>query len=212
MLLLAAGCIGSFDVAGTLWATGPGDDDSSEPDDDDSASIDDDMVGGPVFCGPEVEIGPDWAGGAAEVYTGDTRIDLNHAARGGAFSGQWSGCEAKHFYDDAGGYICGILWEAEGPSYGEQLQTTQLISRFDMTFEMTENTCDSSHPDAGDRWTYFRLVVPYGGPLLTVTWSGQVNTQPDQMHDWATAPWADDDETPDDVDFSYQTTLVASGG
>jgi hypothetical protein len=216
--LLVAGCIGSLEVTGTLWQASD-DDDSSAVDDDDSAVVDDDdvviddddMVGGPVFCGPTVEVGPEWTGGAAEVYTGEVEIDLNHAARGGAFSADWTGCEAKHFYDDQGEYICGILWDAYGPSYGEQLQSTRLISRFDMAFAMTENTCDSSHPDAGDRSTYFRLDLPYGGPLLTVMWSGQVNTQPAQMHDWTTAPWTDDDETPEEIDFSYHTALVASG-
>ncbi len=223
LAVLAVGCVGSMEITGTLWQAG--DDDDSAIDDDDSAIDDDDvilddddvilddddMVGGPVFCGPTVEIGPDWSGGAAEVYTGEADIDIEYLTRGGVFTSEWHGCEAKHFYDDSGVYICGVKWTVVGDSYGEQLQSTQLISRFDMRFALEEYTCDSSHPDVGDRQVYFRLEVPYAGPELTVTWSTMINTQPTQMDDWTTSPWDDSDETPEEIDFTYHTALVASG-
>ena len=221
VLLLAVGCIGSMEITGTLWQVG--DDDDSSVDDDDSADDDDtvddddiqpdddDMVGGPVFCGPEAEPGPDWPGGAAMIYTGEADIDVEYLTRGGVFTADWNGCEAVHFFDEGGGYICGVKWTAVGDSYGEQLQGTQLISRFDMAFELSEYTCDSSHPDVGDRQIYFRLEVPYGGPELTVTSSELVNTQPTQMDPWTTSDWDDSDTTPEEIDFDYQTAVYASG-
>jgi len=219
-LLLVAGCHGNMRISGPIWIFDGDDDDSGAPDDDDSSADDDDLTppddddatpGGPVVCGPTVAPGDGWDV-AAHVFTGSADIELEYDERGGLFAAVWSGCEAKHFYDATGEYLCGIRWEAVGDSYGEQVQTTQLVSRFAMEFTLAESTCGLAHPEAEDRSLFFRITVSSdGGATIPITWSPDVNTLPDDMFDWAVADWKESEPFPDLLELLYFTAFEASG-
>ena len=118
LLLPLGACGGSLSIGGPLWIFGDGgdDDDSAGGGDDDDASDDDDTTppSGPVVCGPTVQPGSSWEGTSTEGYTGDAVLTFEYEERGGLFSADWSGCEAKHFFGPDGESECGILWSAEG--------------------------------------------------------------------------------------------------
>ena len=235
VLLLGAlaGCRGVLRFSGDLWLTDDDDsavsddDDSAVSDDDDSAVGDDDDVandddvigddddatptGGPVFCGPNLIPGSDSAGQAVSVYTGDARVAFDHDARGGFFAAEWTGCEAKHFFDTDGEYVCGIKWSVNGVSYGEQYQATRLVTRFTMDWTLDDNTCAATDPEVFRIDDYYRITVPYESGTLEVLVSDDDSTVPAQMDEWAELPWdgAGDDE-PDLVEFDYATSFSPS--
>ncbi len=216
LALLLLGCHGSVDVGGALWAGYDPievDDDDTGDDDDATAGDDDDATapGGEVSCGPEPTLDPSWEGTPAALYTGDAEVEVEYAARGGVFEASWTGCEALHFYDEFGEYFCGIRWSASGDSYAEQIQSSQIGSRFYMTFSLAENTCAPSDPQAEDRSVYFRLTVPDDGGELTVLTSSGVDTPADQMDVWASVPWEGLGPAPEEFDFEYSTATEASG-
>jgi|GEM_PF-2809736 len=232
--LLIAGvgaCRGTITFGGTLW---PDDDDDSASDDDDATANDDDATaddddataddddstigddddatgpGGPVFCGPEVSPSADQAGQALTVYTGDADVQFDHDARGGFFAAQWNGCEAKHFFDTDGEYVCGIKWTVAGPSYGEQYQTTRLVSRFTMDWTVADNTCAPTDPAVFRPDNYYRITVPYESGSLDVLVSANESTVPSQMDDWASVPWdGDGEDEPEEAQFEYATEFKA---
>jgi len=219
--LVMAGCSGSLTFGGQLWPetdddddddddTVADDDDDSGADDDDTVSDDDDTepIGGPVFCGPT----PSPASGTGEplrVYTGLADVLFKwekDGARGGVFSADWSGCEALHRYDSDGEYFCGILWTATGNSYGEQILSSGLVLRFEMSFELTKNTC-GDHPEAGYRETYFRLSLPFEEHVARITYSSEPNTLPNNMETWAEASYESDDMFPELMELEYFTSF-----
>ena len=227
LLLPVGGCRGTITFFGDLW---PVDDDDSASDDDDSVADDDDSgddddtvaddddsvgddddatgAGGAVVCGAEVDPGAS-PGQELAAYTGEASIALEHGLRGGWFDATWAGCEAKHFFDLNGDYVCGIKWTVSGPSYGEQYQSTRLITRFTMSFALDENTCSPIHPDVFRPAIYYRLVVPYDEGTLEVLWSDDEGAFPNQMNAWVELPWdGEGEETPEDVAFGYSTPFV----
>ncbi len=215
LLLPLGACGGSLSIGGPLWIFGDGgdDDDSAGVGDDDDASDDDDTTppSGPVVCGPTVQPGSSWEGTSTEVYTGDAVLTFEYEERGGLFSADWSGCEAKHFFGPDGESECGILWSAEGTSYGEQVQPSGLVSRFRMEFLVEESSCGLAHHDAEDYELFFRVSLTEGDDgLISITWSEASNTQPANMEPWTTLEW-DGKEQPDEVAFDYFTDFVASG-
>ena len=213
LTLGAVGCRGQITFFGDLWLLD--DDDSSADDDDTTAGDDDDATGpgGPVVCGqtPDPGVTP---GAEMAAYSGDAVIALEHELRGGFFSGTWSGCEAKHFFDAAGSYVCGIKWAVSGPSYGEQYQTTRLVSRFTLGFSLLENTCSPIHPDVFRPTTYYRITLPFEEGTLEVLWSDDEGAFPAQMEPWTSLPWdGDGDQEPELIEFEYETAFsLASAG
>ena len=230
LLLAGVGCRGTITFFGDLWlvddddsaddddsgddddSTVADDDDSTVGDDDDSTLGDDDDVTGPggqVFCGPDVDPGVS-PGAELAAYTGEATVELEHGLRGGFFEGTWSGCEAKHFFDAGGTYVCGIRWDVTGDSYGEQYQSTRLVTRFSMSFSLAENTCSPIHPDVFRPTTYYRMTVPYEEGTLEVTWSTDEGAFPNQMDEWFSLPWdGDDDEEPELIEVEYSTAFEA---
>ena len=227
LLLGAAGCRGSLTFGGDLWPLPESmdDDDSAPTDDDDSAPIDDDDSaipgddddatgpGGPVFCGPEVVPGPEWSGQAVAGWTGDATVTFEHEARGGFFAARWTRCEAKHFFDASGSYVCGVVWSLVGDSYGEQYQDGQLVSRFSMEATVTTNTCSPTQTDVDRAPFYFRLTVPEDQGVLDVRWSTASDTNPSQMLPWLELPWDGAGEPrPDEVSFLYTRAFAPGVG
>ncbi|MCO4771340.1 MAG: hypothetical protein KDA24_15000 [Deltaproteobacteria bacterium] len=230
--LLLGGCRGLISFGGDLWLTddddsssandddatandddATGDDDDATANDDDATGDDDDATGpgGPVLCGPNVAPGSDWAGQSTSAYTGDARVTFDHDARGGFFGAQWTGCEAKHFFDADGEYVCGIKWSVVGPSYGEQYQTTRLVSRFAMGWVVDDNTCAPGDPEVSRPMDFYRITVPYDSGSLVVLVSDDEATVPAQMDDWVELGWdGDGDDEPDMVEFDYSTPFSAT--
>jgi hypothetical protein len=211
-LFLVTGCGGELRFGGTL---GTDDDDTADDDDssnDDDAADDDDSEsqGDPVFCGPTPSPGSSRNPQALRVFTGlgDVLFDWDDEERGGVFGADWSGCEALHRFDENGDYVCGILWTAMGNSYGEQLLSESLVSRFDMDFLLTDNTCGDS-PEAEDRQSFFRLELPFSGDVATIRRSTEPNALPAQMEEWASASIPADDPFPDSLELEYFTQFFS---
>jgi len=161
--------------------------------------------GGVVLCGLTVDPGVT-PGEELAAYSGEAAIEFEHSLRGGFFDGTWTGCEAKHFFDAGGQYVCGIKWSVNGTSYGEQYQSTRLVSRFVQSFSLVENTCSPIHPDVFRPTTYYRITVPYDEGTLEVLWSEDEGAFPNQMEDWTSLPWdGDGEEEPENIDFDYKT-------
>jgi hypothetical protein len=161
-----------------------------------------------VSCGPEIT--PPSTGTAVEATTGDALLEFSYEGRGGQYDAWWTGCEAKHFFDSDGDSLCGILWDATGSSYGEQIQASGLVVRFAMQFTLKESTCGPAHPDAQDYELFFRVSLTEGDDgLVNVTWSYNSATPPANMFPWVSFAW-DGEERPDEVGFEYRTEFEPS--
>ena len=229
LLLAVAGCRGQILFFGDLWPVLDDDDSSSDDDDatvddDDSGADDDDSTagdddvgddddvtgpGGEVACGPTVDPGVT-PGEEMAAYSGQALVTLEHELRGGFFSGTWAGCEARHFFDAGGSYVCGIKWSVSGVSYGEQYQSTRLVSRFTQSFSLLENTCSPIHPDVFRPTIYYRITVPFGEGTIDVLWSDDAGAFPNQMDEWTSLPWdGEGEDEPEIIEFEYQTEFAA---
>ncbi len=209
--MLLAGCTGTLRLGG--WVPDRGDDDDSAvtdddddltPANDDDAADDDDatIAGGEVFCGLELAAMGD---GALTAVTGDAFVELDFGSGGPEFEALWSGCEARHWWDAAGNYVCGIRWDVASEAYVTQRQATALVMRFTATFTESDNTCYPGHPQGGDFTADFRLRVPYDDGELELLRAPQPNTPPAQMQPWAELGWTGQGEEPADLDFAYDT-------
>ena len=200
---LCVGCHGALEIITPLGV-----------DDDDSALVDDDdaTFDGPVSCGPTLAPGSAWAGVAVEAYTGSAAIEFDYEGRGGLFSADWTGCEAKHFFDEDGEVICGIRWAATGGSYGEQSLSTGQVAWFAMTFDIDQESCGADHPDSEDRAVFFRVTIPFEGDVVGITWSDQVDTPASDMLPWVSPPYDNQGPMPDEVLLEYAIPFVASEG
>ena len=74
-------------------------------------------------------------------------------------------------------------------------------------FIVAENTCGDD-PEAIPRQTYFRLTLPFGGPVATITYSSEANQLPANMEDWAQASYNPETKTPEEVDLEYFTEFT----
>ena len=213
-LFLLAACGGDLRFEGGLGDDDDDDaaDDDDSSDDDDAADDDDDSTGqgGPVFCGPTPSPGSSGQSEPLRVFTGlgDVLFDWDDEERGGVFGADWSGCEALHRFDRDGEYVCGILWTAMGTSYGEQILSQSLVSRFDIDFLLTDNTC-GDYPEAEDRQSFFRLELPFDGAIAQILRSTEPNSLPAQMDEWASASIPIDDPFPDSLELEYFTQFFA---
>ena len=208
LLLLLSGCVGTFTFPGFELDEGDdddsADDDDSSSDDDDTAADDDDAtpVGGDLFCGLTVAPPP---GPATSAYTGGAEWAFDFDGGDLLYDVDWEGCEAEHFWDDAGDVLCAISWRGVGRAYVAQQQTSSLVVRFEVDWTLEANTCRSNHPDAADRSTYYRVTIPYDDGAISILTHEDPQASPASMRPWATIPYIGQGDEPDDISVDYAT-------
>jgi hypothetical protein len=84
----------------------------------------------------------------------------------------------------------------------------RIITRFDMTFALTENTCGDD-PEAQDRSTYFRLSLPFDSPVANLSRSNEPDTLPANMEPWAATSFKSDWPNPQLIDLAYFTSFTS---
>jgi hypothetical protein len=212
LLLLLSGCVGTFTFPGFEL---DGDDDDSAADDDDATADDDDAtaddddatpVGGDLFCGLTVAPPP---GPATSATTGGAAWDFDFDDPDLLFGVTWTGCEAEHYWDEAGDVLCALSWQGAGEAYVAQQQSTSLVVRFEVAWTLDGNTCRSNHPHAGDRVAYYRVTIPYGDGAISILTDPDPQAPAGQMTPWATVPYVGQGDEPSHIDIDYATGFRA---